>query len=436
MQITIIGCGYVGLVTGACLAELGHDVLGIDNDSEKIRNLKARKMPIYEPGLDRLVNTHCQEGRLRFSGDIAEGVEHGQVIFICVNTPPQDDGSVDLSSIDAVCHEIAVNMRSYRLIVEKSTVPVRTGERVTRTIKQYAQPGVEFDVASNPEFLREGTAINDFLRPDRVVIGTASQRASTLLVSLYEPLNAPLLLTDVNSAELIKHSANAYLAMKISFINSVAAVCDLSGADITKVAKGIGLDHRIGMASLNAGIGYGGMCLPKDVSAYIELARELGFDFEILKATQRMNKHQRQWPVRMLRQLYGSLSEKRIAILGLSFKPDTDDLRFAPSLEIIASLHSEGAHILAYDPASMDAASRKVPYVQMCKDAYEACTNADGIVICTEWPEFQGLNLPRLKRLVNRPLVIDGRNLFEPNRILAQGFEYHCVGRPASPMEQ
>lgn len=432
MKISIIGCGYVGLVTGACLAELGHEVLGIDNNKAKIRKLKALKSPIYEPGLEELLISHCQEGRLRFSGDIAEGVRHGDIIFICVNTPPKEDGTADLSFVEAVSKEIARNMTKYRLIVEKSTVPVKTGEWVARTIAENIRPGIEFDVASNPEFLREGTAINDFLHPDRVVIGISSQRARSLLTELYEPLNAPLLITDINSAELIKHSANAFLALKISFINSVASICSAAGADIKKVTKGIGLDRRIGMASMEAGIGYGGFCLPKDVSAFIGIARSLGCGFEILEAAERVNNRQRIWPVKKLQEILGSLRNKRIAVLGLSFKPFTDDIRFAPALDILASLHEQGAEVRAYDPQAMTNMHEKSPRTVMCQDAYSATADCDAMIICTEWPEFKRLNMQEIKKRLKRPLIIDGRNIFEPARIKCQGFEYFCVGRPSS----
>jgi len=434
VKISIIGCGYVGLVTGACLAELGHEVLGVDNDLEKVRILQSGGVPIYEPGLETLVGTHRQEGRLKFSSEIREAVQHGQIIFICVNTPPKPDGGVDLSFVEAVSREIARHMTEYRLVVEKSTVPVQTGDWVRRTISENIRPGVEFDVASNPEFLREGTGIRDFLHPDRVVIGASSERATSLLVSLYEPLNAPLLLTDIKSAELIKHSANAFLAVKISFINAVARVCSLSGADIKKVAKGIGLDHRIGMASMEAGIGYGGMCLPKDVKAFIQIAREVGYDFELLEATERINASQRLWPVQVLHRTLGEpLRTRKVAILGLSFKPNTDDLRSAASLDIIAALQAEGARVRAYDPISMERALKKVPDTTMCQDPYQAARDAEALVICTEWQEFRHLDLPRLREEMARPLVVDGRNLFEPARMAELGFEYHCVGRPFLP---
>lgn len=429
MDISIIGCGYVGLVTSACLAELGHNIVAVDNDLEKLARLQRQECPIYEPGLEQLIKIYTAEGRLRFSSSIAEAVRCSQIIFICVNTPPLPDGRADLSFVEAVSKEIAVNMDSYRLIVEKSTVPVRTGEWVKRTISTYAAEGVEFDVASNPEFLREGTAISDFLHPDRVVIGVSSQKASSLLVELYEPLNAPLLITDINSAELIKHSANAFLALKISFINSVAQVCQRSGADIKKVAKGIGLDHRIGMASMEAGIGYGGMCLPKDVAAYIRIAKDLGYNFELLEAVEKVNNAQRRWALEQLQKLYPNLRGLRLAVWGLSFKPHTDDLRFAPAVEIIQALLQEGAQVKCYDPAAMEKAAQLLPEAIMCESALEACKQAQALIICTEWPQFKSADLLKVHRYMAAPIVLDGRNLFEPKRMAEHNFRYYGVGR-------
>lgn len=429
MDISIIGCGYVGLVTSACLAELGHNIVAVDNDLEKLARLQRQECPIYEPGLEQLIKIYTAEGRLRFSSSIAEAVRCSQIIFICVNTPPLPDGRADLSFVEAVSKEIAVNMDSYRLIVEKSTVPVRTGEWVKRTISTYAAKGVEFDVASNPEFLREGTAISDFLHPDRVVIGVSSQKASSLLVELYEPLNAPLLITDINSAELIKHSANAFLALKISFINSVAQVCQRSGADIKKVAKGIGLDHRIGMASMEAGIGYGGMCLPKDVAAYIRIAKDLGYNFELLEAVEKVNNAQRRWALEQLQKLYPNLRGLRLAVWGLSFKPHTDDLRFAPAVEIIQALIQEGAQVKCYDPAAMEKAAQLLPEAIMCESALEACKQAQALIICTEWPQFKSADLLKVHRYMAAPIVLDGRNLFEPKRMAEHNFRYYGVGR-------
>ena len=437
MEIGIIGCGYVGLVTGACLAELGHRVVAVDSDERKLSALQRGECPIYEPGLAELVATHYREGRLQFVDSIRQVVERSLVIFICVNTPSGPDGSADLRFVEAVSQEIALNLSSYRLIVDKSTVPVQTGEKVAKTISRYAQAGVPFDVASNPEFLREGTALRDFFQPDRVVIGSSSTRASSLLVELYAPLNAPLLLTDINSAELIKHSANAFLALKISFINAVARVCELAGADIKKVAAGVGLDHRIGLESMEAGIGYGGMCLPKDVAAYIRLAKGLGYDFQLLEAVQEVNNQQRQWPVRLLESQVTPLEGAKVALWGLSFKPHTDDLRSAPALEIIESLLARGVKVSCYDPAAMPKAALLYPQVEMAADPYAACQGAQALIICTEWPQFKSVDLERLAQLLERPLIIDGRNIFEPQRLAALNFQYFSVGRaPAAPIAQ
>ncbi|MHB2015445.1 MAG: UDP-glucose dehydrogenase family protein [Candidatus Xenobia bacterium] len=429
MKISIIGSGYVGLVTGACLAELGHDVLCIDNDEVKVRSLTAGQVPIFEPGLDQLVQTHSEEGRLRFSGSIEEAVDHGLIIFICVQTPPLPSGAADLSNVEFVSREIARHMTDYRLIVEKSTVPVQTGEWVEHTMKECVRPGVDFDVASNPEFLREGTAVHDFLHPDRVVIGTSSERAATLLVKLYEPLNAPVLLTDIKSSELIKHSANAFLAMKISFINAVAQICERSGADVAKVAKGIGLDKRIGLDFLQAGIGWGGSCFPKDLMGYIHIADQLGYDFKLLKVVDEINRDQRHAVVEKLRQALGELRGKEVALWGLAFKPDTDDLRGAPSLEIIQCLSQHGARMRAHDPVAMDKAREILNGVVMCSTPYEAADQADAVVLVTEWKQYRTLDMPRVLKSLRRPVFIDGRNLYDPSRLRRLGFEYHGVGR-------
>ncbi len=429
MDISIIGTGYVGLVSGVCFAELGHNVMCIDKDKAKIDMLLNDVIPIYEPGLEELVKANKREKRLSFSTDIREGVEHGKIIFIAVDTPSKTSGEADLSFVEEVSRQIACHLREYRLIVEKSTVPVQTGEWVMKTIQETIRPGVEFDVASNPEFLREGTAINDFLQPDRVIIGVTSDRAASLLVKLYEPLNAPLLITDIRSAELIKHSANAFLAMKISFINSIANICDIVGADVAKVARGIGLDKRIGMHFLNAGVGYGGSCFPKDVSAFINISDHIGYDFKILKAIQEVNYEQHKVTVNKLKKSLGDLSGKRIAVLGLTFKPDTDDLRNAPSLTIIRHLQQEGAEIRVYDPVSMKRAGEVLKNVMFCEDSYEAAKDADAVVIITEWSQFRFLDLHKLKNLMKRALIVDGRNIYDPARVKAMGFEYHGIGR-------
>jgi len=419
----------VGLVTGACLADLGHEVFGVDNNPEKIAKLEKGEVPFYEPGLAELVRTNFMEGRLRFSGSIAEATRHGEVIFIAVGTPPKENGEADLSAIERVSKEIAENMTSYRVVVEKSTVPVQTGEWVETNLKKYAKPGMEFDVASVPEFLREGSALHDFRHPDRIVIGVSSDRAAGLLVKIFEPLNAPILLTDIKSAELIKHSANAFLAMKISFINAVAHICELSGADIKKVAKGIGLDERIGMQFLNPGIGFGGSCFPKDISAFIAIADKLGYDFGLLKEVEKINVFVREKMLDKLRSFFnGDIKGKTIAVLGISFKPNTDDIRMAPSRFIIKSLQEDGAIVRAYDPKAMENAKKVMSNVTFCNDAYEACAGADAMLLVTEWKEFHDLDLARIKKTMNRPLIVDGRNLYEPFRMHSMGFEYSGMG--------
>lgn len=429
LDISIIGSGYVGLVTGACFAELGHKVLCVDNDVRKIMMLEKGQIPIYEPGLEELVRTNRREKKLFFSTEVKEGAEHGQIIFIAVGTPPKEGGEADLSHVENVSREIARTIKEYRLIVEKSTVPVQTGEWVKKTIEETISPGIEFDVASNPEFLREGTAIEDFLKPDRVVLGVTSDRAATLLVKLYEPLNAPLLITDIKSAELIKHAANAFLAMKISFINSIANICDIVGADVTKVARGIGLDKRIGMDFLRAGIGYGGSCFPKDVSAFINISERLGYDFKILKSVAYVNAEQQKIVVRKLKNNIGSLANKVIGLLGLSFKPNTDDIREAPSLSVIKQLKEEGAQVRVYDPVAMEKARQVINGVIFCNDSYEIALGADALVIITEWSEFKYLDIPRIRESMNNPLIIDGRNIYDPSRMKELGFVYYGIGR-------
>jgi len=431
LNISIIGSGHVGLVTGACLADLGHQVVCVDNDHQKISKLKQGIIPFYEPGLQEVVSVNFLEGRLRFTESIAEGTRHGQVIFIAVGTPSKKTGEADLSAIERVCKEIGRNMDEYRVIVEKSTVPVQTGEWVAQNLEKYAREGVEFDVASVPEFLREGSAVKDFKYPDRIVIGVSSDRAAGLLVKIFEPLNAPILLTDIKSAELIKHSANAFLALKISFINAVAHICELSGADIGKVAKGIGLDQRIGMEFLKPGIGFGGSCFPKDLSGYIAISKQLGYDFELLREVERINAFAQYKAIEKLKQLLGEdLSGKRISVLGLAFKPGTDDVRQSPAISVIQRLIEEGAIVSATDPVAIEEAKIELAdTVKYFQDPYEACCGADAVVIATEWDQFRNIDLSRLKSIMNRPIIVDGRNVFEPFRMKEIGFKYMGVGR-------
>lgn len=428
MKISIIGAGYVGLVTGACLADLGHCVLCMDDNPEKIALLQAGQVPIYEPGLSELIHTNVEENRLLFTQSIKEAVESSGLLFICVGTPPKPSGEADLSSIELVGKRIAQYINAPKLIVEKSTVPVNTAKWLDKTIRSL-QPNIEFELASNPEFLREGSALHDFMHPDRIVLGVSSQKAASTLVELYEPLNAPLLITDIESAELIKHASNAFLAMKISFINAVAQICEKTGADVMKVAKGAGLDTRIGTAFLNAGIGYGGACFPKDLDAFIHLAEQAGIDFKLLKAVRSINEEQRKAPALKIAEVLGNLQGKEIALWGLAFKPQTDDLRGAVSMEIISSLLKRGAKVRAYDPVAMENAKKEFSQIYYAKDPYDAVRESDAVILATEWPVFKQLNFLQVRKSMRRPLLFDGRNLFDPTRMSNLGFEYYGIGR-------
>src|SRR5437868_2212085 len=381
MDVSIIGSGYVGLVTGACFAEVGHNVTCVDNDARKIETLRAGKVPIYDPGLEELIHRNVSAQRLRFTGSVKEGVDNSQIVFIAVPTPPQSDGSVDLSFIEKVAREIAGVLTNYRVIVDKSTVPVKTGEKVGETIKRYNKHGAEFDVVSNPEFLREGCAVADLMKPDRIVIGSQSEHAIDLMKKLYEPFMAPMLVTDVNSAELIKHAANSFLALKISYINAVSAICEASGADIEKVADGIGMDHRIGRSFLNAGIGYGGSCFPKDIAAFITISEQLGIPFTLLKEVQRINAGQKERFLKVIRETLWVLREKKIALWGLTFKPNTDDIRSSVAIDLAAEMLREGAQVVAYDPKAMDKAReiKAIADVQFVSSALDAVDGAEAL---------------------------------------------------------
>src|SRR3954453_13033973 len=354
MDISIVGSGYVGLVTGACFADVGHNVICVDNDPRKIESLRSGQVPIYEPGLEEVIHRNVGAQRLRFTGSIQDGVDNSQIVFIAVPTPQQPDGSVDLSFIEKVAREIAGLLTSYRVIVDNSTVPVKTGEKLRESIKRYNRHGAEFDVVRNPEFLREGCAVADLMNPDRIVIGAQSERAIDLMKKIYEPFMAPILVTDINSAELIKHAANSFLALKISYINAVSSICDASGADVEKVADGIGMDRRIGRSFLHAGIGYGGSCFPKDIAAFIKISEQLGVPFTLLKEVQRINASQKDRFLTAVRDALWVLREKRIAVWGLTFKPDTDDIRSSVAIDLVADMLKEGAHVSVYDPKGMD----------------------------------------------------------------------------------
>lgn len=430
MNISIIGSGYVGLVTGACFAELGNNVICADNNSKKISGLKKGIVPIYEPGLEELIAGNVKAKRLKFTSSIKEAVKSSEIIFIAVGTPPLENGEADLTGIENVAYNIAVNMDGYRLIVEKSTVPVETGIWVKRTIQSYIKHKIKFDVASNPEFLREGQAINDFMHPDRVVIGTESKKAADLLAGLYKPLNSPMVITDIKSAELIKHASNSFLAAKISFINAIANICDKVGADIREVAMGIGLDKRIGPGFLNAGIGYGGSCFPKDLDAFITISEKIGYDFELLKAVKKINLRQQDVFIEKIKKALWIIKGKHIGVFGLSFKPNTDDIRNAPALDIIKRLQAEGAKIKAYDPRAHAKAKEALPEpVKFCDTPYDACRNSDCLLILTEWDEFKELDLAKIKKLLRRPIVIDGRNIYDPKKMKETEFTYISMGR-------
>ena len=426
-NICIIGSGYVGLVTGACFAELGNKVICVDNDVKKIKMLKKNILPFYEPGLKELINKN--RSKLSFTSSIKDGVEKSEIVFITVGTPSRDDGSADLSCVERVATEIAHSINNYKLIVEKSTVPVETGEKVKYTIKRNIVKKIEFDVASNPEFLREGQAINDFFHPDRIIIGVETKKAEKILTELYKPICAPILVTDIKSAELIKHASNSFLATKISFINAVANICELVGADITKVAEGMGLDSRIGKSFLNAGPGFGGSCFPKDVDAFYWISKKLGYDFNLLYEVKKINETQKQNIVKKVEDALWIVANKIIAVLGLSFKPDTDDIRMSPAIDIIKSLQKKGAKIKAYDPKAMKKSKDVLKNVEYCKDIYSAVKNSDCILVMTEWNEFKNIDFEKVKRIMKHPILIDTRNIYNPEKLIKLGFVYKGVGR-------
>jgi UDPglucose 6-dehydrogenase len=430
MKLTLIGTGYVGLVTGACFAEVGHDVVCVD--SAKVKVLQGGGIPIYEPGLDDLVRKSVEAGRLRFTDQTPEGVAHGQVIFIAVPTPPLEDGSVDMSFIERVARDIAGAMDSYKIVVDKSTVPVKTGQNVAETIRRYCRAKVEFDVVSNPEFLREGFAVEDLRKPDRIVIGVASPRPVAAMKEIYEPFKAPIIVTDINSAELIKHAANSFLALKISYINAISAICEASGASVIEVANGIGMDTRIGRRFLDAGLGFGGSCFPKDLSAFIKIAEQLGCDFRLLKEVQRINAEQMDRFVKKIADTLWVLRDKQIGVLGLAFKQNTDDVRMSPAIELCQRLLKEGARLRVHDPKAMDKARSVLPpgdqvaYVEDMNAVAEGC---DALVVATEWPQFKKLDLERARKALSHPILFDGRNLFDPQEMESLGFIYKSVGR-------
>lgn len=434
--MTIIGSGYVGLVTAVCFAELGHRVVCIEKDDKKLNKLKQGVSPIYEPGLDSLLENNLKKNKISFSNSIQEGVDFADVIFLCVGTPQGEDGKADLSQIEEASRQIALAMKSYKLIVEKSTVPVNTHQWVKKTIKRYLKnPNIEFDVASNPEFLREGSAIEDFMNPDRIVIGVESEKAKKILLELYKYFidkNYKILITTPAAAELIKHASNSFLAMKISYINMIADLCEKVGADIEEVADGIGLDKRIGRAFLNAGIGYGGSCFPKDIKAFIKIAEENGIDFGLLKEVEKVNQNRRYKFLEKIEDVLWISKDKNIAVWGLAFKPNTDDIREAPSIDIIKELIKLKANLFLYDPKAMENFKELFPeneFLHYSANAYECIQNADALIILTEWHEFKNIDFKKVKELMRLPIIIDGRNIFDKRELKEMGFEYYSIGR-------
>jgi UDPglucose 6-dehydrogenase len=432
MHIAVIGTGYVGLVTGACFAEFGVDVTCVDIDADKIARLAAGEMPIYEPGLEQLVMKDMQSGRLRFTTDIKQAVEQALVIFLAVGTPPKSDGSPNLSFVEAAAASIAEYMNGYKVIVTKSTVPIGTGEWLRGLIREKQKARLNFGIVSNPEFLREGAAINDFMRPDRVVIGSRDEEAIAIMRDLYRPLyliEAPFVITSLEAAELTKYAANAFLATKISFINEIASMCESIGCDVHDVARAIGMDRRIGNKFLHPGPGFGGSCFPKDTHALASVARQFGRDSLIVDAVIEVNRRQRQAMVPKIEKLVGELKGKTIAILGLAFKPETDDMREAPSIDIINSLIERGAKVVAYDPVAMGEAAKVLPKVEYVEDEYVAVANADALVFITEWNQFRALDMRRIHDLMKSPRIADLRNIYQPEDMRELGFEYVGVGR-------
>ncbi len=435
MNICVVGSGYVGLVTGACLADFGMHVVGVDKDAAKVKALCEGKVPIYEPGLDTLVQKNMDEGRLRFSTDLPSAILEAQAIFIAVGTPPKSDGSADLKFIREVAASIAEHLNGYKVIVTKSTVPIGTGKMIESILREGTGGHHPFAVVSNPEFLREGSAIEDFMHPDRVVIGTRDPRAIEMMLDVYSPLAAadvPFVTTDVESAELIKYASNGFLATKISFINEVAELCEAIGANVDVVARGMGLDNRIGPKFLHPGPGFGGSCFPKDTMAVAQIAREQGLQFRIIEAVLEVNEAVKSRMVDKVTAALGSVGGKTVAVLGLSFKPNTDDIRESPALAVLKGLLDGGATVRAFDPEAMSACKPLYPSVEFCENAYEAARGAEALVLCTEWNQFRKLELDRLHELLARPLVIDLRNLYEPEKMAAANFEYISVGRPSA----
>ena len=430
MKLCIVGIGYVGLVSGACFAQLGHQVICVDHNIEKIQQLSQGNIPFYEPGLAEMVKENLEKATLSFTQSLQEGVEQSNIIFIAVGTPSLPNGEVDMSQVETVAKKIGQFMNGYKIVVTKSTVPVGTGNQLRKLIQENLSAPQNFSMASNPEFLREGSAITDTMQPERIVIGIEDQQAKETLALLHQSFSCPLLITDIPSAEMIKHASNAFLATKISFINEIANICEKTGANVEEVAKGMGMDSRIGNKFLNAGIGYGGSCFPKDTKALVKIAGKVNHNFKLLQAVIEVNNKQRQKVVERLEKALGSLEGRTIAILGLAFKPNTDDIREAPSLHIIQEIQKRGGNLKVYDPVAMKKAEKYLsPPIIYCSNAYEALTHSHGVILVTEWQEFRELDLLKVKELLLNPVFIDGRNVFDPHRMREIGFYYCAIGR-------
>jgi UDPglucose 6-dehydrogenase len=433
MKIGVIGTGYVGLVTAVCLADLGHKVTGTDVVKEKIDKASRGISHIYEPGLEDLLRKNLKKGNLSFIHDLAETIQSSDVLFVCVDTPQREDGSADMTYVEGVSRKIAENLNGYKVIVEKSTVPVRTSMWIKRTISLHKKKEMDFDVASNPEFLREGSAVSDFLNPDRIIIGVETERARDILVDIYRKFKSRLLVTNIDTAELIKHASNSFLALKISYINLISDICEKTEADIELVAKGMGFDPRIGSHFLRAGVGYGGSCFPKDIKALARIGEDLSVDVSLLKEAERINSRRSELFLEKIKRALWILKDKKVAVLGLSFKPQTDDIREAPSIKVIRKLLEEGSELRLYDPKAMENMRKifpeQAPQVSYAKSAYEAVKGANALLIITEWDEFKKLDLKKVKKLMANPIIIDGRNIFDASQVKKLGFEYYPTGR-------
>ncbi|MBO9339350.1 MAG: UDP-glucose/GDP-mannose dehydrogenase family protein [Chloroflexus sp.] len=433
-NICVVGTGYVGLTTGVCFADLGHSVTCIEIDLHKLELLRSGKSPIFEPGLEEMQERNMRAGRLRFTDDYAVGIPDAEFIFITVGTPMAEDGSADLTYVKAAARSIGQYLRSGSIIIDKSTVPVGTGDLVENIIAEHAGPDVKFDVVSNPEFLREGSALSDFFKPDRIVLGAKNREAAQRVAALHETLGAPIIITDLRTAEMIKYASNAFLATRISFINEIAQICERLGADVREVARGMGADKRIGPHFLEAGVGYGGSCFPKDVLALYHMAASAGCHPQLLQAVMDINSDARKRFVKKVETVLGSLEGRLIGVLGLSFKPNTDDMREAPSVDIINALLKKGARVKAYDPVAMPRAEEILPTVTFTATAYDVAKDADALLLVTEWNEFKQLDWHRIKRYMRQPVVIDGRNLYDPREMRNLGFIYWGVGRGEAPV--